>query len=190
MQTLAMLKIPPEVQLSIVQGDLTQVHVDAIVNAANAHLNHGGGVAGAIVRRGGDSIQQESDDWVRAHGPIRSDRPAITSAGRLHCRFVIHAVGPVWGEGEEDAKLHAAVVHALALADQHSLQSIALPAISTGIYRFPVRRAANLILKAILKFLEEHPMCSLRQILVVLLDSNTAGLFQEVLSDLDPKLKA
>jgi len=188
-QPLAKLNIPPDRQLSIVQGDLTLVAVDAIVNAANATLHHGGGVAGAIVRRGGESIQRESDAWVREHGLIRCDQPAITKAGTLPCRFVIHVVGPVWGEGDEDAKLHAAVTHALRLADQHALQSIALPAISTGIFRFPVRRAANLILGAILKFLEGHPGCSLTRILVVLFDSDNAAVFHEALSALERRMQ-
>jgi len=188
-QPLAKLNIPPDRQLSIVQGDLTLVAVDAIVNAANAYLVHGGGVAGAIVRRGGEIIQEESDAWVREHGPIRCDRPAITTAGKLPCRFVIHAVGPVWGEGEEDAKLHAAVTHALRLAEQHGLQSIALPAISTGIFRFPVRRAANLILGAVLEFLEDHPACSLTRVLVVLFDSESAAVFLESLTALKHRMQ-
>jgi len=135
--------------LQLVQGDLTEEAVDAIVNAANAHLQHGGGVAGAISRRGGRQIQAESDAWVRQHGPVRHAEPAYTSGGALPCRYVIHAVGPVWGEGDEDAKLAAAVSGCLRLAEHLKLRSIAMPAISTGIYGFPKQRAARVILAAI-----------------------------------------
>ena len=84
---------PSGAEFQIVQGDITQEAVDAIVNAANSHLQHGGGVAGVIVRQGGQAIQQESDAWVRAHGPVSHTEPAYTSAGRLPCKYVIHAVG-------------------------------------------------------------------------------------------------
>ena len=82
-------------QLHLVQGDITQEEVGAIVNAANLHLQHGGGVAGIISRRGGPQIQQESDAWVREHGPVSHAKPAYTSGGDLPCRYVIHAVGPI-----------------------------------------------------------------------------------------------
>ena len=87
---------PSGQRLEIVQGDITGETVDAIVNAANSHLQHGAGVAGAILRRGGYQIQQESLEWVRQHGPVTHAEPAYTSAGKLPCRYVIHAVGPVW----------------------------------------------------------------------------------------------
>ena len=96
-------------RLELAQGDLTEEPLDAIVNAANAHLQHGGGVAGAIVRKGGYQIQEESNAWVRKYGPVSHAKPAYTSAGKLPCHYIIHAVGPVWGEGDEDAKLAAAV---------------------------------------------------------------------------------
>src|SRR5688572_10003455 len=99
---------PSGQRLQIVQGDLTQENVDAIVNAANARLQHGGGVAAAISRRGGPQILAESDAWVRQHGPVTHTAPAHTGAGSLPCCIIIHAVGPVWGEGNEDHKLSAA----------------------------------------------------------------------------------
>ncbi len=166
-------------RLRLVHGDLTEEHVDAIVNAANAHLAHGGGVAGAIVRRGGREIQQESDAWVRQHGPASPDRPALTTAGRLPSRYVIHAVGPVWGEGDEDAKLQSAVTGALALASQHDLASLALPAISTGIFGFPKDRGARVILDSILAFFTAHPTSSLREIRITLIDEPSVEIFAE-----------
>ena len=84
--------------LRLVQGDITERDTDAIVNAANSFLQHGGGVAGAISRRGGLVIQRESDAWVSEHGPVSHAEPAVTWGGSLPCRYVIHAVGPVWGE--------------------------------------------------------------------------------------------
>src|SRR5512146_1149315 len=83
--------------LQLVQGDITLEKTDAIVNAANRYLRHGGGVAGAIVQKGGAVIQQESDEWVQSHGEVVSTSPAWTSGGKLAARYVIHAVGPVWG---------------------------------------------------------------------------------------------
>lgn len=177
--TIARQPLPNGTVLSLIHGDLTEEHVDAIVNAANAQLSHGGGVAAAIVRRGGATIQQESDAWVRRHGPVTHDRPAITGAGRLPCRFVIHAVGPIWGEGNEDAKLAAAVSSALALADERRLTSLALPAISTGIFGFPKERGARVIVQAILDYFDQRPETTLREIRITLIDQPTVQVFRQ-----------
>jgi O-acetyl-ADP-ribose deacetylase (regulator of RNase III) len=163
--------------LSVIQGDLTEQNVDAIVNAANKHLAHGGGLAAAIVRRGGREIQAESDAWVRQNGMVDHAHPALTGAGRLPCRCVIHAVGPVWGEGDEDAKLDAAVRGSLHLASQQGLASLALPAISTGIFGFPKARAPRVIVQAVLDELEAHPETSLREVRLVLFDRQTLEEF-------------
>lgn len=179
--------LPSGPTIQLVHGDLTQEQVDAIVNAANAHLQHGGGVAAAILRRGGAIIQAESDAWVRTHGPVCHAEPAYTSAGILPCRYVIHAVGPVWGEGQEDEKLISAVYGSLRLADQLALNSIALPAISTGIYGFPKPRAARLILRAIQGYFTDQPVSNLRQVRLTLFDTPTLsafeGVWQEVIGD-------
>jgi len=163
--------------LRLIHGDLTEEAVDAIVNAANARLQHGGGVAGAICRRGGATIQRQSDEWVRRHGPVAHDRPALTSAGALPCRHVIHAVGPVWGEGGEDEKLAAAVLGALELAQTHGLTSLALPAISTGIFGFPKDRGARILLEAVEHHLRAQPGGSLRDVRVTLIDEPTLQIF-------------
>lgn len=163
--------------LQLVQGDLTREAVDAIVNAANAGLQHGGGVAGAIVRAGGASIQHESDAWVRAHGPVSHARPAYTRAGELPCRYVIHAVGPVWGEGDEDARLEAAIQGSLHLADQLEIRSLAFPAISTGIFGFPKDRAARVILAAIRAYFEHSPGSKLELVRLTLFDLPTVQAF-------------
>lgn len=170
-------ELPKDTRLQLVQGDITKEEVDAIVNAANAYLQHGGGVAGAISQRGGEVIQKESNEWVREHGPVPHDQPAITSAGRLPCRYVIHAVGPVWGSGEEDVKLAQAVSGALRVANAHSLRSIAMPAISCGIFGFPKERAAHLILKAIIEFFASTPSSKIKLVRIVLLDLPTLNAF-------------
>jgi O-acetyl-ADP-ribose deacetylase (regulator of RNase III) len=172
--------LPSGQHLQLVEGDLTLEKVDAIVNAANAHLLHGGGVAGAILRRGGPAIQAESQAWIREHGPVTHEAPAFTRGGNLPCRYVIHAVGPVWGEGDEDRKLEVAVTGALGLADRLNLASIAFPAISTGIYGFPKERAARISLNAIRKYFTHYPGSGLRQVRLVLFDRPTLEVFREV----------
>jgi len=164
-------------KLQIARGDITAETVDAIVNAANSHLLHGAGVAGAIVRRGGPQVQAESSQWVREHGPVTHDKPAVTQAGNLPCRYIIHAVGPRWGEGDEAAKLGAAIHGSLRVAEQHSLGSIALPAISTGIFGFPRSLAAQVILSTIQDYLAHNPGSSLNLIRLVLFDQETLQAF-------------
>jgi O-acetyl-ADP-ribose deacetylase (regulator of RNase III) len=146
--------------------DITKENVDAIVNAANSNLKHGGGVAWAIVRAGGYEIQRESDGYVRTHGPVPTGEVAVTNGGNLKARYVIHAVGPVWrgGNHREEELLFKAVYNSLLKAYELGLESIAMPAISTGIYGFPKARAAKIFGKAIKKFLEDFPNTNLRLI--------------------------
>ena len=174
--------------IQIVQGDLTEENVDAIVNAANAYLQHGGGVAGAIVRRGGSEIQAESNAWVQQHGPVTHTQPAHTGAGRLPCRTVIHAVGPVWGEGDEDQKLAKTVSSALALAERLEIKSIAMPAISTGVFGFPKERAARIILKTVREFLSSQSRSHLELVRLTLYDQPTIDAFLQVWSSLGLKV--
>ena len=171
--------------IQIVQGDLTQENVGAIVNAANEHLKHGGGVAGAIVRRGGRVIQSESDRWVQEHGPVSHGEPAYTGAGDVPAQYVIHAVGPVWGSGDEDAKLEQAVRGSLRVADELHLASIAYPAISTGIFGFPKDRAARVILRAIREYFETNPESDLEKIRLTLYDQPTVDTFIELWESTD-----
>ena len=162
--------------LQIVQGDITTETTEAIVNAANEHLQHGAGVAGAIVRRGGQAIQQESDDWVRDHGTVPHAHPAWTSGGLLPAKYVIHAVGPVWGDGDEDAKLAATIHGSLEVADKLHLTSISFPAISTGIFGFPKERAAGVIFSAIEKYFS-HQESGIKLVRLVLFDDATIKAF-------------
>lgn len=141
--------------LELVAGDITEMETEAIVNAANERLAHGGGVAGIISRRGGPTIQRESDEWVRQHGRVHTGSAAITSGGRLKARYVIHAVGPIYDGTPRSAELLGSAVRAaLQIADDHDLKSIALPAISTGIFGYPMEEAARVMLRAAIEYLE------------------------------------
>lgn len=161
--------------ITLIQGDITTLAVDAIVNAANEHLQHGGGVAGAISRQGGPAIQRASNDWVAAHGRVLTGSAAITPAGELKAKYVIHAVGPVMGSGNEDAKLHSATLSALRLADEYKLTSIAFPAISTGIFGYPVERCAQIMLGAVADYLQGPT--GITQVIFCLYDQHTLKTF-------------
>ena len=173
--------LPSGQTVQLAQGDITAETTDAIVNAANAHLRHGAGVAGAILRRGGETIQRESDAWVQSHGPVSHAAPAWTSSGNLPCRIVIHAVGPVWGDGDEDAKLAAAVTGSLHVADELRLASIAFPAISTGIFGFPKERAAGVMFASIREYLAKPS--GLKLVRLVLYDPATITAFEKAWHD-------
>lgn len=159
--------------LRLVKGDITERDVDAIVNAANSHLQHGGGVAGAIVRKGGSVIQEESDRI--GYTPVGA--AVITSAGKLAAKFVIHAVGPRMGEGDEDNKLKNAVVSTLKLASKEKLGSISLPAISSGIFGFPKDRCAKILIGESAAFLKNNIHTSLRLVEFCIFDDQTLGFF-------------
>ncbi len=142
--------------IELIEGDITELETDAIVNAANSQLAHGGGVAGAIVKKGGSIIQEESDTWVFARGEVPVGSAAITSGGQLPARYVIHAVGPRMGEGGEDDKLMMATLSSLEMADRHSLKSIAFPAISTGIFGYPIDRCAHIMLSTVIEYVKDE----------------------------------
>ena len=167
-------------RLQIVKGDITKEVVEAIVNAANAQLKHGGGVAGAIAGKGGPQIQTESDSWVLEHGPVSPESPAYTSGGKLTCRYVIHTVGPVWGEGDEHNKLGAAIVGALKLGDHLAVSSISFPAISTGIFGFPKEQAAVIILRAFQDYFVEYPKSKMEVVRLTLFDQESLDIFHRV----------
>jgi O-acetyl-ADP-ribose deacetylase (regulator of RNase III) len=173
--------------VQLVEGDITTEQVDAIVNAANSYLQHGGGVAWIISKCGGPLIQQESDAWVRTHGPVSHDDPAYTSSGSLPCRYVIHAVGPVWGEGDEDRKLAAAVAGSLRRAEELNLTSITFPAISTGIFGFPKERAAGIIFTAIEDYFSKNHSSGIKLTRVILFDQPTLDAFSSIWKDHFPR---
>jgi O-acetyl-ADP-ribose deacetylase len=169
--------------LEICRGDITKVDTNAIVNAANSQLMHGGGVAAAIARQGGETIDRESREWVKIHGPVTNSKPAITSGGNLPCKFVIHAVGPIWGEGDEDRKLEDAIKGSLIAAEGLNAISIAFPAISTGIYGFPKDRAAKIIIRSIQEYFKENPVSKINTVKIVLIDEPTLQAFRDAFED-------
>ncbi|MGQ9541164.1 MAG: macro domain-containing protein [Armatimonadota bacterium] len=166
-----------ERRLVLVQGDITKQQVDAIVNAANEWLQHGGGVAGAIVRAGGYSIQEESNRI----GRVPTGSAAVTGAGTLPARYIIHAVGPIWSNytpDEADHLLASAVQSSLKRADELHLQSVAFPAISSGIYGFPKDRCARVMLSAIEDYFAQNPQSGVQEVRLVLFDAPTLEAFR------------
>lgn len=161
--------------LELTQGDITDQTTDAIVNAANAALQLGGGVAGAIRRRGGPAIQEECNRVGGTHvgGAV------ITTGGNLPAKYVIHAVGPMHGEDHEDEKLKDATLNSLKLADKNHLKSIAFPAISTGIFGFPKDRCATIMLSTTVAYLEGPT--GLEKVVYCLYDKKTLELFESAL---------
>jgi len=132
----------------VVRGNLLEEPVDAIVNAANGHLAHGGGVAGIIARAAGPALQKESSDIAKNRGPIPTGSAVVTTAGKLPFKGVIHAVGPRYGEGDEEAKLFQALVCAFQRAKERGWNSVSFPAVSSGIFAVPLDICARAYLKA------------------------------------------
>jgi O-acetyl-ADP-ribose deacetylase (regulator of RNase III) len=164
--------------LELVQGDITEQDTDAIVNAANAALQLGGGVAGAIRRKGGPKIQEECNKI----GGTFVGGAVITTGGNLKARHVIHAVGPRWGEGNEDEKLKNATLNSLKVADQNNLKIVSFPAISTGIFGFPVKRASEIMLKTTIEYLKGET--GLDKVVFVLFDNDTLNTFKDTLESI------
>ena len=158
-------------------GDITEEKVDAIVNAANEHLRHGGGVAGAIARKGGQSIQDESNSVA----PVPTGSAAVTGAGSLPAGYVIHAVGPIWGSGDEERKLRSAFESAVRIAEENKLKTISFPAISAGIYGFPLEQCAEILTGAACDHFTKSTECSLEKIVFCLFDKKTYDVFVKAL---------
>lgn len=169
--------------IELTKGDITELDVDCIVNAANSMLKMGGGVAGAIRRKGGEKIQEECDRIVAERGPIPAGEAAITSGGNLKARYVIHVVGPVYGEGDEKRKLKNAVINSLKLAEQHGITSIAFPAISTGVFGMPKKLCAETMLPAAISYVKGGT--SIKRIIFCLYDDETFNIFKEALENIE-----
>jgi O-acetyl-ADP-ribose deacetylase (regulator of RNase III) len=162
----------------LMQGDLTEMDVDAIVNAANNDLQLGGGVAGAIRRKGGETIQRECD----AIGSIPVGGAAITKAGKLRAGFVIHAASMQLG-GETTARaLRSSTAHALRIAAERELRSIAFPAVGTGIAGFPISECARIMLHEVVEHLKRPT--SLEKICFVLFDAPALSEFEKILAEM------
>lgn len=172
--------LPGGRELALVHGNLVLEQVDAIVNAANEGLEHGGGVAGAIVRAGGEEIQRASDRI----GRVPTGSAASTTAGKLPAKYVIHAVGPIWrgGLSDEPGLLASAVGAALAEASRLGCASVALPAISTGIYGYPKEDGARVIVSAIERHFADQPGSPVRNVRITLIDRASVDVFEKLLT--------
>jgi O-acetyl-ADP-ribose deacetylase (regulator of RNase III) len=167
-----------EEKFVLLQGDLTEMDVDAVVNAANNDLQLGGGVAGAIRRKGGDQIQRECNDI----GSIPVGGAAITSGGKLRARFVIHAASMQLGGETTAHALRSSTAHALRIAAENGLRTIAFPAVGTGIAGFPVPECARIMLREIAEHLKKPT--SIEKIYFVLFDAHALSEFEKVRSEL------
>ena len=165
---------------SLIQGDITKIEVDAIVNAANSSLMGGGGVDGAIHRAGGPAILKECREIIARQGRCETGQAVITSGGNLPAKYVIHTVGPVWngGNNHEIQLLESAYLNSLKLAIEKGLGIIAFPNISTGIYGFPKEKAAQIAIDTVTRFLSENPQIS--KVYFVCFDQENYELYNQL----------
>ena len=172
-------------QISILKGDITQIAVDAIINAANTSLLGGGGVDGAIHRRGGAAILQECQKIRAKQGGCAVGEAVITTAGNLPAKYVIHTVGPTWfnREKNEPILLENAYRNSFKLADHLGLKTIAFPNISTGIYRFPKQLAAQIAFKVINDELKQSQ--SVQEVVFVCFDDENFNIYQSLKDDFE-----
>ena len=177
--TIKMQKSINKTNIILKEGDITELATDAIVNAANDRLILGGGVAGAIKRKGGPTIQEECNKI----GGTFVGGAVITTGGNLRVKHVIHAVGPRMGEGDEDNKLRNATINSLKVADDNGLKSIAFPAISTGIFGFPLDRCAHIMLTSTIEYLQTGKT-GLDEVIFCLFGTEAFDMFQKTLHTL------
>ena len=167
--------------MEIIRADITKQQVDAIVNAANSSLMGGGGVDGAIHRAGGPAILEECKKIVAKQGGCPPGEAVITTAGNLPSKFVIHTVGPVWkgGKKNEPAKLADCYKNSLRLAVENNLRTIAFPNISTGVYGYPKKEAAEIAVKTVNEFL--HVNSTMTKVYFVCFDEENFQLYQSLI---------
>lgn len=171
--------------LELKQGDITEENVDAVVNAANSRLAGGGGVDGAIHRRGGPVIAEQCREIIKRIGRLETGRAVHTDAGDLPARYVIHTVGPIWrgGAAGEAELLASAYRSSLDVARELGVKTIAFPSISTGAYGYPVEEAAAVALKAVIDYVKQHPDL-FDEVRFVLFDSRTFDAYRKALQEL------
>jgi len=173
--------------IRLIQGDITVQKVDAIVNAANTSLLGGGGVDGAIHRKGGSAILEDCQKIRARQGGCTVGEAVITTAGLLPCNYVIHTVGPTWQDGQhaENELLEKAYLNSLRLAEQHQLKTLAFPNISTGIYRFPKSEAAFIAINSVTEFLSQRN--NLEEVSFVCFDLENFKIYRQHLAEIDQK---
>ncbi|RWY57190.1 O-acetyl-ADP-ribose deacetylase [Mucilaginibacter gilvus] len=171
-----------DARIKLQQGDITKLAVDAIVNAANSSLMGGGGVDGAIHRAGGKQILEECIKIVDRLGRCKTGNAIITNGGRLPAKYVIHTVGPVYNGGKnvlkEEEQLAGCYANSLKLAVENGIQTIAFPNISTGVYRFPKQRAAEIAVATVENFLAENHQIT--QVIFICFDDENLGIYQNL----------
>lgn len=155
--------------LQVRLGDITEESADIIVNESNGNLNHTSGVSGVLAQKGGKEVQLQSDRWVRKHGPVPPGQVAVTEAGQLPCKWLIHAVGPIWrgGNWREDSELWDAMWNCLVWASKLHARTIAIPALGATFLGFQKERCAYLLVDCIAKFFHKHPKTKLQEIRIV-----------------------
>ena len=175
-------------KIFLLQGDITKQHVDAIVNAANSSLMGGGGVDGAIHRAGGPSILDDCRKIIARQGSCKTGEAVITNAGNLPAKYVIHTVGPVWNNGNnnEAEKLSNCYTNSLQLAVENNISSIAFPNISTGIYGFPKKEAAVIAIKTVSDFI--HHDSTIHKVHFVCFDEENYIIYQEIIASKQTQL--
>ena len=172
------------VKLSVMKGDIMDQQVDAIVNATNCRLDHGTGVVGAVIKKGGYGIQKESDNYIHQHGLLKDGEVAMTGAGKLPCKRIIHAVGPMWRKAEQEKckrALRMACLESLAAANDKQFNSIAFPAISSGIYGMPKDICAKIMFDAVKEYVtrRDPSKATLIDIRFVNIDDLTVEVFKK-----------
>ncbi|OXB00530.1 O-acetyl-ADP-ribose deacetylase [Flavobacterium pectinovorum] len=173
-------------KIEILKADITEIHVDAIVNAANTSLLGGGGVDGAIHRKGGKVILDECIQIRNKQGGCKVGEAVITTAGNLPSKYVIHTVGPVWNGDKEEKKnlLAACYQNSLELAVENNIKTIAFPGISTGIYHFPKDKAAEIAIKTVLNF---DKISEIEKVIFVCFDDESYKIYNDLLEKIDKK---
>lgn len=170
-------------RISLIKGDITKLEVDAIVNAANSSLLGGGGVDGAIHKVGGKQILEECIDIRSKQGGCKPGEAVITTGGLLKAKSIIHTVGPVWngGNNDEDKLLASCYINSLKLAEENHIKTIAFPNISTGVYRFPKERAADIAVKTVKNYLRENE--SIEKVIFVSFNEENYQLYSKLIVD-------
>lgn len=171
-------------RIEVIQGDITAIEVDVVVNAANSSLLGGGGVDGAIHRKGGKDILEDCRKIVARQGGCKTGQAVITTAGNLPARYVVHTVGPVWNDGSknEPELLKDCYINSLQLAVENNCKTIAFPNISTGIYCFPKDKASVISVTAVIDFLSKNE--SIEKVIFVCFDGENYQLVQNQLNSI------
>lgn len=166
------------VEIEFVVGDITTQNIDAIVNAANSYLSHGGGVAGVISRKGGPTIQKESDEYVKKYGPVEPGGVAVTGAGNLSAKYVLHTVGPIGDKPQNDDIIVKCFINIIKKSDELGIKTIAIPFVGTGIFGYPLERFIESVTKVLINYVKDYEG-TLQKIIFCDIDGYKVNKFEE-----------